>query len=545
MLTAERILVRRALVVARSLPRGRTEPRVFYARSRARIPRAREARAHESSRNLPVDRDVIHRGGCTMERMNERLEVILSWGSSPLATELFTDASVVIGETGDAAFALPSEVLEMPFTLATRTDDGWLVRIPAVAIARASKRVGDADESIDLAGLTCDGLGTRTISIAHGMTVEVALGGFSFCLRLAGELERIATATPFDWKLLRWFGASALFHAVIVIVLLLQPPQAGALSVDVDRSALEFIQVTLDAYSTDVVPPPATTTGPSGPASSEGRPMEGAPGAAGTPNERRTGGNVRVRGADREPRVPLTAEDVRALRTLAGIELASLSIRDISSPFGAEDAAGWDTEDAYGPLTLADGVGPGSHGFDMIGDGRGTCPAGAAHCGEGTIGVGNFDTIGRDGGCSQEEFSRLVELHGRSGAMDRCSGSSHRAGNDTIDREGGVPTVRPAGDAVAVGGLSKEEVRRIVRRNLAQVRFCYEQGLQQSPDLEGRVSVQFHIAPSGAVQNASVASTSIRNGAVEQCVLQAARRWSFPQSPGLTVVTYPFLFQHP
>jgi TonB family protein len=482
-----------------------------------------------------------------MERTNDRLEVILSWGSSPLATELFDGESVVIGETDDAAFSLPSEVLEMPFTLASQSDAGWLVRIPAVAIARVSKRVNDAEESVDVSGLTCDGFGARTLALTQGMRIEIAIGEFSFCLRLAGELERIATATPFDWKILRWFGASAAFHAAVVIALLLQPPQAGALSVDVDPNALRFIDVTADGFVDPMPDTKTTDPGPEGAASSEGRPMEGEPGTAGAREERRNdGGNVRVRGNDSDRRVPLTARDVHALRTLAGIELAASTIANIDSPYGAEDAEGWDSEDAYGPIGLRDGFRTGSNGFDMIGDGRGTCPIGATDCGDGTIGVGDFDTIGRHGGCSQEDFARYVELYGRSGAMDRCSGTSRTPTDSTIRREdAGVPRVRPAGDAVTAGGLSKEEVRRVVQRNLAQVRFCYSQELQSNPDLEGRVSVQFHIAPSGAVQSSQVASSNMGNAAVEQCVAQAARRWSFPQSPGLTVVTYPFLFQHP
>lgn len=483
-----------------------------------------------------------------MERTNERLEVILSWGGSPLATELFDAESVVIGESDDAAFTLPNESIEMPFTLASQSDAGWIVRIPAVATARVSKRVNDADESVDVSGLTCDGFGARTLAVTQGMRVEIAIGEFSFCLRLAGEIERIATSTPFDWKLLRWFGASAAFHAAVVIVLLMQPPQAGALSVDVDTEALRFIHIGMDGFVVPEPPPPPSAGGTAGAASSEGRPMEGEPGTAGASDERRhSGGNVRVRGNDSERRIPLSARDVHALRTLAGIELAAANIANIDSPYGADDAAGWDTEDAYGPLGLLnDGFRTGSDGFDMIGTMRGTCPIGATNCGEGTIGVGDFDTIGRHGGCSQEDFSRYVELYGRSGAMDRCSGTSRTPNDSTLERDGGdVPRVRPAGDVVSAGGLSKEDVRRVVQRNLAQVRFCYSQELQSNPDLEGRISVQFHIAPSGSVQSSQVASSNMGSAAVEQCVAQAARRWSFPQAPGLTVVTYPFLFQHP
>jgi TonB family protein len=91
------------------------------------------------------------------------------------------------------------------------------------------------------------------------------------------------------------------------------------------------------------------------------------------------------------------------------------------------------------------------------------------------------------------------------------------------------------------GGLSREQVRRVVRRNLGQVRFCYEQALTRDPDLEGRVSVRFVVQPSGAVMASTSEGSSIGNPAVEDCVVQAVRRWSFPSAPGLTVVRYPFV----
>ena len=50
------------------------------------------------------------------------------------------------------------------------------------------------------------------------------------------------------------------------------------------------------------------------------------------------------------------------------------------------------------------------------------------------------------------------------------------------------------------GGLSQEQVRRTIRRHVNEVRFCYEQGLQQNPSIEGRVSVRFIIANNGTVQ---------------------------------------------
>ena len=41
--------------------------------------------------------------------------------------------------------------------------------------------------------------------------------------------------------------------------------------------------------------------------------------------------------------------------------------------------------------------------------------------------------------------------------------------------------------------LDAASVRRVVQRNLGQVRRCYEQALSQVPNAEGRVSVRWVI----------------------------------------------------
>ena len=87
-------------------------------------------------------------------------------------------------------------------------------------------------------------------------------------------------------------------------------------------------------------------------------------------------------------------------------------------------------------------------------------------------------------------------------------------------------------------------IRRVVSRHRAEVRFCYEQGLQQNPDVEGRVTARFLIGPTGAVSSSMIGASSIHHRGVEQCIAQAIRRWSFPapESGGMVTVNYPFVF---
>jgi TonB family protein len=106
-----------------------------------------------------------------------------------------------------------------------------------------------------------------------------------------------------------------------------------------------------------------------------------------------------------------------------------------------------------------------------------------------------------------------------------------------------VPGGLRPGPVETTGGLSREDIRRTVRRHLNEVRFCYEQQLMSRPDLEGRVAVQFLVNADGSVLTSSVVDRSGPVGDVGSCVSQSVRRWTFPASQGPTRVTYPFVLQ--
>ena len=94
------------------------------------------------------------------------------------------------------------------------------------------------------------------------------------------------------------------------------------------------------------------------------------------------------------------------------------------------------------------------------------------------------------------------------------------------------------------GRLDKEIVRRIVRRHLNELRFCYESEVTRNAGLGGQVIVQFTISASGAVINSMLGNSSLRNPRAETCIVQAVRHWEFPYPPGggLVTVSYPFVF---
>jgi TonB family protein len=192
----------------------------------------------------------------------------------------------------------------------------------------------------------------------------------------------------------------------------------------------------------------------------------------------------------------------------------------IASIFGRDTALGMDAENVLGGL-IGNQIGEayGVGGLGLVGTG-----AGGGGTGEGTIGLGNLGTIGKGGGGG--------------------SGSGYGRGAGGLGgRRAKAPEVLP-GVANVRGSLDKEIIRRIIRRHINEVKYCYEQELTRKADLGGRVAVTFTIAATGQVVTSVVQNSTMGNARVENCVVQAVRRWEFPKplGGGIVIVTYPFSF---
>jgi TonB family protein len=191
----------------------------------------------------------------------------------------------------------------------------------------------------------------------------------------------------------------------------------------------------------------------------------------------------------------------------------------IASIFGRDSALGNDAEDVLGGL-IGNQIGEayGVGGLGLVGTG-----SGGGGTGEGTIGLGNLGTIGKGGGGG--------------------NGSGYGRGAGGLGgRRAKAPDVIP-GTAAVRGSLDKEIIRRIIRRHINEVKYCYEQELTKKPDLGGRIMVQFTIAASGQVIASVLQNSTMGNARVENCTVQAVRRWEFPKplGGGIVIVSYPFV----
>jgi TonB family protein len=163
------------------------------------------------------------------------------------------------------------------------------------------------------------------------------------------------------------------------------------------------------------------------------------------------------------------------------------------------------------------GTGFGYGGISVSGSGRG-----GGGTGYGTIGLGSLSTIG----------------HGAGGG----SGAGYGRGSG---RTGAAPPSMKMGSAVVRGHLAKDVIRRIIRSRINEIRHCYEKALLAEPGLEGRVVIRFVIGADGKVASATVEESTFDEDVIENCMLEAIKRLTFPTTKdgGVNVVIYPFVLK--
>jgi hypothetical protein len=106
-------------------------------------------------------------------------------------------------------------------------------------------------------------------------------------------------------------------------------------------------------------------------------------------------------------------------------------------------------------------------------------------------------------------------------------------------------TAEVAVPAVRVGGTShKAAIRRVIRRHLREVKFCYERELVKQPKLGGKLVFRWTIGKTGAVTSVKLQSSTIAAPGTANCILRRIRRWRFPPpAKGPVEISYPFVFR--
>lgn len=194
--------------------------------------------------------------------------------------------------------------------------------------------------------------------------------------------------------------------------------------------------------------------------------------------------------------------------------LGALGSLSKSKQMGGLDLAKANTTAGPG---LGGNAGSGGTQTSLYAKGLTSAPLGAGNRVEG---AGGYGTKGKGGG--QAGYGKMTMV-GSTGAAP--IGLSQEATMDT--------------------GLDRDAIIAVINRNMGQVRFCYEQGLQADPNLNGRVAIDFVIGGNGAVKTASVANSSLNSKTIEDCISMRLKSWKFPlPAGGVDVkVVFPFVLR--
>jgi hypothetical protein len=382
--------------------------------------------------------------------------------------------------------------------------------------------------------------GGHALPLPAGARARIEIGDLAFQVAAvnAGKKLPAGVGRGSDWAVASYFGLSLLAHAALIGAMAFFAPPMNLLDDEgLDQNRLYVIQQYLtnsaereqEAREADDV----VEKNADGREGATGTRSTGDEGSIGKATVQNTLGRYGIKGPRDNPDPHISR--AQALREAA--EFGMIGLLNTGSPgdpdaptapWGRDTSLGKDERSAQGNMwgpDIHDAFGAGGLGLSGIGEGGGGR-------GEG-IGLGNLGYIGNGAGLGEGQgfgwgSGKLGGEHAiRTPSQGRCPpGASPEQCETTVS-----------------GRLPPEVIQRIVRQNYGRFRLCYEQGLQQNPNLEGRVGVRFVIGRDGAVSNASNAGSDLPDSNVVQCVVRAYYGLSFPAPEGgIVTVSYPIMF---
>lgn len=328
-----------------------------------------------------------------------------------------------------------------------------------------------------------------------------------------------------DWSAQASNGVSLGVHAFLLLFVLAVPPDAKHLSLDLfdKNNALIHYVVKPQVRTHDLTPEDLHKAG-SRQQGGAAKAHKGPAGRMGSKKVKTGSGRTAISGKSPDPKLPRQLAESKAQKAGVLGNWDALTGGHVASIFGEDSAIGPDAEDALGRLQ-GDHIGeaPGIGGLAMSGPGR-------------------------YGGGIDGTFIGMSTRLGTVGTHGNGEGPSPGYGRPTGLKPKREHKVRlTTGICKLRGALSREIIRRVVRRHLKEIRHCYSQELQTNRSLSGRIAVEFTISGNGRVMTANIEDSTVNNTNVEQCVVRAVRRWLFPapEGGGIVHVSYPFVMRTP
>jgi len=109
--------------------------------------------------------------------------------------------------------------------------------------------------------------------------------------------------------------------------------------------------------------------------------------------------------------------------------------------------------------------------------------------------------------------------------------------------QSGLNARSPSAGRGGAGGRSEEEIAMVFDRNKGAIYALYERALRVNPMLQGKVVLEFTIAPSGEVTRCRIVSSELHDPALEREIVARVMLFHFePEKVGPTTATKPIDF---
>jgi TonB family protein len=109
--------------------------------------------------------------------------------------------------------------------------------------------------------------------------------------------------------------------------------------------------------------------------------------------------------------------------------------------------------------------------------------------------------------------------------------------------QSGLNARSPSAGRGGAGGRSEEEIAMIFDRNKGAIYALYERALRMNPMLQGKLVLEFTIAPDGAVTRCRIVSSELHDPALEREIVARVMLFRFqPEKVGPTTATKPIDF---
>lgn len=443
-------------------------------------------------------------------------EVKILWGDNVIHVAHFSkNKSFVVGETPDCDFYIPTKQVGIEkFSIITNILNENVVIVPSCANAIIKKN----NQITKILNNSQD----QEIALSLNESIDIYLLNFNFQISISENVDYIIP-TSFDLSDVGYQALSFAAHLTLLSLCAftypaLEDTDPGYIS-DEQKMLLSQYLTTMAEKELQAQQDANTSSQNNNASGAEGAAAKGSEGSLGNQTSKPLNTRYGVKGSEDNPDPHIARQ--RALQDAANFGMIGLLSNGTggdpnapTAPWGRDDSFGKDTLSANGNL-FGDSIGDsfGSNGLSLSGIGEG---GGSKYEG---IGVG--DHIGGLG----YNFGK----NGKAGSYDGKLKDNYKP--QAIKMR--------VGSTSTSGKIPPEIIQRVIRQNFGKFRMCYENGLRNNPNLNGRVSVKFVISRDGSVMQAMNSGSDLPDAQVTSCITNAFRTLSFPApESGIVTVGY-------